>query len=234
MTSSRWVPEAPGSKSDVRGNAEIGLADQFREGTRELHSRAERSGIVREILRGRADRHGYSLFLRNLLPAYHELETGLQMHREAPGVRWLFEPEVFRAGALESDLASICGVGWERHVPLLPSGQHYAQRVADVARHAPARLIAHAYVRYFGDLSGGQVLRQLLSVAPGLGAEALSFYSFPLLGDLHAFKRAYRNALNRAGLEVADWESLVDEARAAFHLNIELAEAVRVAAPRQG
>jgi heme oxygenase len=214
----------------VKVDGEIRLADLLRERTRQLHSRAERSGIVREILRGSADRLSYSLLLRNLLPAYRELEIGLRRHREAPGVRWLVEPAVFRADALERDLANLCGADWERSLPLLPAGRRYAQRVADVVEDYPAGLIAHAYVRYFGDLSGGQILRQLLAVSPGLAPEALSFFSFSLVGDLQTFKLEYRCALNRAGVEIEDWGRVVDEALAAFQLNVELSESVHATA----
>ena len=232
MQTSRSDCDAPRAAFEMPAGGDR-LADVLRERTRVVHSRAERSGIVSQILRGRADRYGYALFLRNLLPAYRELEMGLRAHREAAGLRWLFEPALFRARAVESDLASIVGAAWERTVPLLPAGRDYARRVAEVARETPTRLISHAYVRYFGDMSGGQVLRELLSVAPGLGAEELSFYSFPLLGDLRTFKRDYRNALNRAGLEATDWAGLVDEALAAFQLNIELSDAVGAAATSQ-
>ena len=50
------------------------------------------------------------------------------------------------------------------------------------AADAP-RLIAHAYVRYLGDLSGGRIVGRILARSPGLGPEALSFYDFPGIAD---------------------------------------------------
>lgn len=51
-----------------------GFADVLRAHAAGLHRRAERSGVVYEMLCGRATRYGYSLLLRNLMPAYERLE----------------------------------------------------------------------------------------------------------------------------------------------------------------
>jgi len=49
--------------------------------TKALHVEAERTGIIRDLLRGEATREGYVLLLRNLLPAYRAMEQGLVRHR---------------------------------------------------------------------------------------------------------------------------------------------------------
>ena len=203
------------------------FADTLRERTRSLHVQAERSGIVHEILQGRVSRNGYALFLRNLLPAYEELERGLERHSEAPAVRALARPAVYRAPALRSDLAALCGLQWTASLPLLPAGARYARRVADAAAGDGARLIAHAYVRYLGDLNGGRALSRLLARFPGLEPAVLSFYRFPDIADLEGFKAAYRGDLDRAALEIADLAAVIEEAAVAFGLNIEVSEAVQ-------
>ena len=48
--------------------------------TRNLHLEAERSGIIRELLRGNASRNGYILLLRNLLPACRRDALSLVRH----------------------------------------------------------------------------------------------------------------------------------------------------------
>lgn len=52
--------------------------------TKTLHVEAERTGIIRDLLRGEASREGYVLLLRNLLPAYQAMEQGLHRHRSSP------------------------------------------------------------------------------------------------------------------------------------------------------
>ena len=54
--------------------------------TKALHLEAERTGIIRDLLRAKASREGYILLLRNLLPAYQAMEHGLERHRGSPGL----------------------------------------------------------------------------------------------------------------------------------------------------
>jgi heme oxygenase len=141
--------------------------------------RAERSGIINDVLRGKASRYRYALFLRNLLPAYRQMEAGLERHRQTPGVRAVARREVYRAQALEADLQALYGREWARSLALLPAGTLYGLSVAAAAQGDATQLIGHAYARYLGDLSGGQILRRVLARALGLGSYELSFYAFP-------------------------------------------------------
>ncbi|MDB5652821.1 MAG: biliverdin-producing heme oxygenase [Tardiphaga sp.] len=194
-------------------------------GTKTLHVEAERSGILRDMLRGEASRDGIILLQRNLLAAYQALELGLERHRDTPALQALANYRLDRAPALAADLTALCG-GDFTSVPLLPAGAAYAQRVTACAEGDGVRLIAHAYTRYLGDLNGGQILKRLLMKNPGLRAEELSFYDFPNL-DLAALKSGYRDALDRAGLQAADPQAVIDEGLVAFQLNIDLSWAVQ-------
>lgn len=213
---------------------EPGLADRLREHTLGLHRQAERSGFVRAVLRGRASRYGYALFLRNLLPAYRQLETALDRHRQTPGVRLIIRPEIDRAPAIEADLAALYGPRWEQSLPLLTASVAYADRIGVVDRGDASRLIGHAYVRYLGDLNGGRIIRRCLMRSPGLSPEALAFYDFPEIGDMERFKIVYRHGFDRTVAEIADSEGVIDEAIRAFGFNIALADAVGVAAGESG
>ena len=195
-------------------------------GTKTLHTEAERSGIIRDLLRGEASRDGYILLQRNLLPAYRALEAGLERHRDTPALAALAAYRLNRAPALEADLAALCGSEFSG-IPLLPAGDAYARRIDEAAEGDGARLIAHAYTRYLGDLSGGQILKRLLSKNPGLQPDELSFYDFPDHADLAALKAAYRDALDQAGTQADDPQAIIEEGSTAFSLNIDLSWAVQ-------
>ena len=167
------------------------------------------------------------MLLRNLLPAYREMERGLNRHRHSPGVREISQPAVYRAAALESDLEALCGATWNQSLVLLPAAERYAALVADAAQDDGLLLIAHAYVRYLGDLSGGRILRGLLARSLSLAPRELTFYEFADVANLDAFKAGYREALVRAALAVRDGERVIVEAEAAFRLNIEVSAAIR-------
>jgi heme oxygenase len=209
-----------------------GFAARLRNCTAALHARAERAGVVASLLRGQTTRFAYALLLRNLLPACLAIEDGLDRHRATPWLSPFARPELFRAAALASDLAALCGEDWAERLMLLPAGARYAHRVALAAQGDGERLIAHSYVRTLGDLSGGQTLARVLSRTLKLPPAALGSYAFPGVPDLAAAKAGYRAALDAAGARLAAPELVLREARVAFRLNIAVSEAVLAATHR--
>jgi heme oxygenase (biliverdin-producing, ferredoxin) len=208
------------------------LGDMLREATHALHVEAERSGVIGQLLRGGSTREAYALLLRNLSPAYRAMEDGLVRHANSPALRPMVRPELFRTAAIESDIERLAGPGWRESLPLLPAGERYVERVSAAAANGSGRLVAHAYLRYLGDLSGGQIMKRLLAKSLGLGADALGFYDFPAIADLSAFKNEYRKAIDDSVVEGANPVDAVDEAIVGFRLTIELSESVARASPQ--
>lgn len=185
--------------------------DDIKAATWPLHRQAERAGIIADILAGTATRAGVALFWRNLLPVYEALDTtpfGL--------------PPLVRSAAIKADLAALAP---DALPPLLPEAAAYAERVRQADT---GRLIAHAYVRYLGDLNGGLLLQRRLTAT--LGLAPLAFHLFPDIADPRAYAAEYRALLDRA-LTVADGQAVRAEAEAAFMLNIALSDAVAAALP---
>lgn len=92
-----------------------------------------------------------------------------------------------------------------------------------VGEKNPEYLVAHAYTRYLGDLSGGQVLGRITQKSLGLkGGEGLSFFSFPGVSSPSLFKQLYRSRMNSIELTPEQQERVLQEAVAAFQLNIEV------------
>jgi heme oxygenase len=209
---------------------QVGLADQMRQRTGALHARAERSGIVSDILKAQVDRAGYALFLRNLLPGYQALEAALEGNRHHPGIAAIARPEVYRASALEADLTALSGPDWGENLPLLPASRALSARIAGlIHQDGAAGLVAHAYTRFLGDLNGGQMMMRLLARSLLLEESELNFYRFLSIPDIEVFKREYRAAIDRSGLELLRVEAVVEEAAVAFEYNIEISLAAREA-----
>lgn len=208
------------------------LLEALRERTKDLHAVAERTGIVAEILHRRGSLFGYALLLRNLLPVYRTMEQGLAAQRTSAVVGLLVRPELDRAGNIESDLQFIANIYGIDDLPQLPEATRYADVICEAAKGTGVRLIAHAYARYLGDLSGGQILKKLLQRSLDLPPEALAFYDFTRIADIAAFKSEYRSAIDRAGDELGDFDVVAEEGARAFQLNIDLSVAVQAAALR--
>jgi heme oxygenase len=211
----------------VAADTPADLASVLRSETQPLHRRAERSGIIADLLRGRASRRGYAIFLRNLHPAYQRMETGLEALRDHPALGPLARREVYRAAALAADLTNLCGADWSERLPLTKAGRDYADHVEAATEGSGERLIGHLYVRYFGDLNGGRILKRRLETSLDLPPECLSFYDFPEIEDMPGFLRSYREALGRSERWIGDQSQVTEAAREAFAFNIRVSQAVQ-------
>jgi heme oxygenase len=192
------------------------LAARLRTATGAMHRLAERSALMQRLLRGRLDVATYALLLRNLREIYASLEAGLDRHGESRLVGPIRFPELYRTAALDADLAAL-HAGDVQALPVVAAVDAYRARLAALGETQPAALVAHAYVRYMGDLSGGQLLRDIVARAlarPHGGGTA--FYDFPAIADVDAFKHRFRAALDALPCSASEAEAIVAEANDAF------------------
>ena len=178
-----------------------------------------------ELLQGRLERSAYCALLRNLHAIYAALESGLSAHQGDTMIGELHAPQLFREAALANDLDLLEGAGWREQLPIEPATADYVERLQALAATGSRALVAHAYVRYLGDLHGGQVLRRLvarqLALPEGQGTE---FYDFGAEAQVLALRQAFRQALGALQPSEAEGELIVAEACWAFRQHISLFE----------
>ncbi len=178
---------------------------------------------MHKLLRGRVTRGEYCALLRNLHALYVTLEAALVRHAADPATALISLPGLARNEALADDLEWLHGALWEQEIPLQPAMVHYVERLDDVARNEPRALLAHAYVRYLGDLSGGQIVRRVIASALALTEDSgLAFYRFAEESEVLASR--LRSAFDSIVMTPKEQARLVDEARLAFRYHIELFE----------
>jgi len=200
------------------------LTERLKAGTHGLHGAAERAGIMNALLNGRIVDADYCLLLRNLHALYAALEHALDAHAQLPQVSPLRMPVLYRAASLRADLLTLHGSGWPR-LPLAPAMHGYVARIDDVARHWPWLLGAHAYVRYLGDLNGGQMLEGIVRKALPRGDGAgTSFYAFGSPAEVAALRRRLHTALDTLPLSTAESAEVVAEAQDSFSRHIRMFE----------
>src|ERR1700728_2128357 len=92
----RARPAAIGSTVSAMSSASstASLISRMRDRTADLHRQAERSGVLASILSGNATKPHYALYLRNLLPAYQQMESALQRLGDRPGFDYLAQPSL--------------------------------------------------------------------------------------------------------------------------------------------
>lgn len=206
-----------------------GLGARLRDGTWDLHRRAEVAGAMAALLRGELPAAVYRELLVNLQALYSALEDALEAHATHPGLAPLFDRRLHRSAALAADLASLPAPSGAT-AALRPAMVAYVARVAELAEQAPALLAAHAYVRYLGDLHGGQVLARRVRALPDLPPDvSTGFYDFGDAAAVSAQVRAFRAGLAALPADEAQTEALVAEARRGFEAHVALFEQLQPA-----
>ncbi len=206
------------------------LALQLREGTRHSHTAAENTAFMKCFLKGIVEREPFRKLLANLYFVYSTLESALQRHRNHPVVGLIVFPELDRTANLERDLCFYYGENWREQITPLPTGQIYVDRIHEIANTDPVLLIAHAYTRYMGDLSGGQalknIIRSAMNLPPDQGTALHEFEQLPTVEAKRAFKEKYRDTLNALPIDKVTIQRIVDEANYAFTLNRDVVHAL--------
>lgn len=202
------------------------LATRLREGTSKSHTTAENTAYMKCFLKGIMAREPFRKLMANLYLVYSALEDEMRQHLDCPAVQGLYFPEIERQANLAEDLEFYYGENWQAEIAPTDAGQQYVARIHEVAMIDPALLIAHAYVRYMGDLSGGQglkaITRKALNLPPDRGTGLHEFASLPTPEAQRAFKISYRDALNASPVTEAQITAIVEEANLAFMLNREV------------
>lgn len=197
------------------------LATKLREGTKKAHTMAENTGFIACFLKGTVEPTSYRKLVANLYFVYSAMEEEMQKHQNHPILGNLYFPELNRKSSLEDDLTYYYGPTWRDQVAPSEAAQAYVARIHEVSGQAPELLIAHLYTRYMGDLSGGQILKKIaqnaMNLAEGSGTH---FYEFEQISDEKAFKKMYRERLDAVPVDEAAADRIVDEANAAFGMNM--------------
>ncbi|OUL18226.1 heme oxygenase (biliverdin-producing) [Nostoc sp. 106C] len=199
------------------------LATRLREGTKHSHTMAENTAFMKCFLKGIVEKEPFRKLIANLYLVYSTLEEQLQRHSTHPVISLIYFPLLNRKANLEKDLAFYYGEDWHEQILALEAGKAYVARIQEVANTEPALLVAHSYVRYMGDLSGGQslkkIVRSAMDLPPNQGTGLHEFEALPTVEAIRAFKAQYRDALNSLPVDDALAEKIIAEANYAFELN---------------
>ncbi|BAW95313.1 Heme oxygenase 2 [[Synechococcus] sp. NIES-970] len=204
------------------------LSQRLRFGTQTSHTLSENTAFMKCFTKGIVEKAPLRKLLANLYGVYQTLETAFEQHKDHDILGQVYFPALNRVAHLEEDLAFYYGKNWPEKLELLPAGKLYQSHLQELATNHPTLLIAHAYVRYLGDLSGGQSLKNIIRSALDLpDTQGTRFYEFdqwPTPGDRRDFKLRYRDALDALALDALALDELttqaiINEANYAFALN---------------
>jgi heme oxygenase len=166
---------------------------------------------------------------------YTHLEQALDEHAPTYFATCHFPKQLHRTQALKEDVDFWHTTGTPP--PISPATQDYMDRIAFCCDTNPLLLLAHAYTRYLGDLSGGKILARVARRALNLSPQddGLAFYEFEHVVSAKLFKDEYRKCLNELELDTTTQiHPLVQEANIAFGLNMRIFEELDVAGGVKG
>ena len=169
----------------------------LKELTHEAHRNAETQPFVKVLFSGKISPKLYATYLKNQHPCYEILEVCAMPHGLLNDY-----PEVRRAPSILSDFQEL----WNEEdgsPPMCEATDRYIKYILSI-KDDPKKLLAHLYVRHFGDLSGGQMIAKRV---PGSGR----MYQFG--DDPETIKTILRAKLD---------DSLAEEAKVCFQYAADL------------
>jgi heme oxygenase len=199
------------------------LATQLREGTSKSHSMAENVSFVKSFLGGVIDKDSYRKLVSNLYFVYSAMEEEMEKNKNNALIKPIYFPQLNRKQNLEKDLEYYYGNKWSTSIEISEATKAYVDRIKTISQQKPELLISHAYTRYLGDLSGGQLLKKIAQRALNLSdGKGLSFYEFDEIQDEQEFKQSYKKALDSLALEASLADQIVAEANVSFTMNMKM------------
>ena len=201
----------------------ISLAEQLRQGTTKSHSMAENVSFVKSFLGGVVDKKSYRTLVANLFFVYSAIEEEMYKNKNNISISPIYFDQLNRKESLEKDLLYYYGSDWQSVVKPSAVTQIYVNRIHEIGNHQPELLISHAYTRYMGDLSGGQILKSIAKNAMQLsGDQGTEFYVFRDIKNDKEFKQMYRKALDSISVTEDQVNLIISEANVAFNLNMKM------------
>lgn len=199
------------------------LSTRLRAATATSHEHAESTPFIADLMRGALDIDAYFHLLEQYSYIYSALEVTAGQMRENEAICELLSVELNRSEAIAADLETLRARVTSEPVGMLASTRNYVERIL-ATEHDAARYLAHHYVRYLGDLSGGQVMHVWLERHYGLAENESAFFRFAEIPKPVPFKQAYRDRIDALELTPEQEQRLVDEAIASFAANRDIFE----------
>lgn len=211
----------------LEDSREITFSEAIWMATQGAHGAAERNGFLARLMNGELPINAYGRLIAQHRAIYGAIEESNTRMQADPSVAAFVHDELLRMPALDRDIAAVLGPDWSAcdEASVLPVTLQYVERIRGAAATWAPGWVAHHYVRYLGDLSGGFHIGAAIEAAYGIdAASGTSFYRFDAIEDPIRFKQKYRDDLDDAGWDAKTQERFVEEILHAYHLNTVLFE----------
>jgi heme oxygenase len=208
-----------GSEAPVNPND---LAVMLKQGTQDLHDRAENHDFQQRFASGRISRTQYGLFLSQMLSVHAALEPNLRtLTTKHPIFRDLVADHQFRYDLIRRDLADL-GVRHESCVVYAPT-RKFTQYIEDTAKNDPIALVGVLYVKE-GATNGNKIIVKHIRQSLGLTENEASRYLDPHGAEQRKRWMAFKGMLSTIPVTDEEKARIVAAARMTFELIGDLSE----------
>ena len=204
------------------------FSKKIKKDTSKSHSMAENTGFVTNFLAGVVSKESYKQLIADFYFIYTALEEQVEKFKDDPFIAPIAFDELKRVPALEKDCEFYWGENWRNTISPTDACRNYVKRVKKINAKF---LVGHHYTRYLGDLSGGQILKNIANKSMNLNGEGLAFYEFEGISNPGNFKNRYRTALDNLPITWSDGELIINEANYAFKLNMDVFDEIGASRP---
>ena len=204
------------------------FSKKIKKDTSKSHSMAENTGFVTNFLAGVVSKDSYKQLIADFYFIYTALEEQVEKFKDDPFIAPIAFDELKRVPALEKDCEFYWGENWRNTISPTDACRNYVKRVKKINAKF---LVGHHYTRYLGDLSGGQILKNIANKSMNLNGEGLAFYEFEGISNPGHFKTRYRTALDNLPITWSDGELIINEANYAFKLNMDVFDEIGASRP---
>jgi len=191
----------------------------------DIHSHIHRHSYAEKLLSRKFTVEDYGMYIIQLFHIYDTMEILMEETTDPIVSRFWkkFGSRLKRTDLLVLDLEYYYGNKWKSKLDTnkLYATDYYTKRLIEVYNKSPYLLLAHAYIRYFGDLSGGKIVRKRFLCNNNL-QEGMYFYQFRT--DVKQLKSDYRKFVDELGLLFSqkERELFLREVKEGYLLNYSL------------
>jgi heme oxygenase len=168
------------------------FTDRLRSSTQAIHEIVENSNFMKDLLSGSLQKSRYVLYLIALWPIYNSLESELSF-RKSNLITSFYDKRLNRKDRVYDNIALLKS-DEKINDELLKEVNFYAYQIQ---KSSDIQLIANQYIRYMGDMAGGQAIKSIMKRSYNFADEELSFYDFDIEEGIKKYRDSYKDKINR-------------------------------------
>jgi len=215
------------SESEPKPELETPFSLELHQRTKDVHDASDKLINIKLIV-ALTDSRIYGSVLKDFYFVYRAIEEALDSCRDSEFIFPLRDPRMYRAAALEQDVAFFLGDDWAEREQPSPPAKKYLSRIDYLKATNPVMLIAYAHSMFLASLAGGQILGAIVKRTLGLsGDDGLAFFDY---GDINtkALRSEFKERVNGLEIDRPTKEEIIEEKKLVFKMNNEIASEVRL------